>query len=384
MDSLNLISTSILSGIIDSIKGIAVIFYLDREMNKKLSQQPSVTTTSRNLSSAHLNSPRLNPDQIASPMITSTPIISTTRPITTKLNPQSANSKESAQKRQTEESKVWKRVLQCCVLNGGIFGLSIILFEYALMPGLNLFLNILLGSNSSALSVVWSYMNPSLFYLFQTIWVVPLFLLSKIVNSLWFQDIADCAYKFRKGRPQLIPSISKLIADTIISLLVQILFILQSWLVGFIPYVGSFVHIFHMSLLCSLYSFEYKWFNMGWELHKRLTYIETNWPYFFGFGLPLALVSELPRSWVISGCIFSIFFPLFILSANEASPKLLSCMFSLKLFSPVVAISNAIFSSKVKYDKSMLSAPIPNTQPSINLQHHHHYQQQSFNHYSRR
>lgn len=42
-----------------------------------------------------------------------------------------------------------------------------------------------------------------------------------------FQDIADSAYKFRKGRPTLIPSISKLIADILFSLLVQALFLFQ-------------------------------------------------------------------------------------------------------------------------------------------------------------
>lgn len=62
--------------------------------------------------------------------------------------------------------------------------------------------------------------------------------------------------------------------------------------------LGQFLYIIHMCMLYSLYAFEYKWFNMAWELHKRLTYIETNWPYFIGFGLPLAVLTNLSDSWI--------------------------------------------------------------------------------------
>lgn len=164
------------------------------------------------------------------------------------------------------------------------------------------------------------------------------------------QDIADSAYKFRKGRPQLIPSISKLIADTLFSLLVQALFLVQSMVLNLLPiqYLGSILCFIHMCLLYSLYAFEYKWFNMGWELHKRLTYIEENWPYFIGFGIPLTIATQLPNSYIISGCVFSIFFPFFILSGNEATPVLGPTELPLKLFSVVVAISNKLFSMKSK------------------------------------
>jgi etoposide-induced 2.4 mRNA len=43
----------------------------------------------------------------------------------------------------------------------------------------------------------------------------------------FLKDIADSAYKFRKGRPQYIPTISKLIADVLMNLLVEALFLGQ-------------------------------------------------------------------------------------------------------------------------------------------------------------
>lgn len=114
------------------------------------------------------------------------------------------------------------------------------------------------------------------------------------------QDIADSAYKVRKGRPQLLPSFSVIIADTLFSLLVQSLFLVQSMAVSLLPinYFGIACNV-HLCLLYSLYSFEYKWCNMGWELHKRLTYIEINWPYFLGFGTILTFLTQLSSSYII-------------------------------------------------------------------------------------
>lgn len=46
-------------------------------------------------------------------------------------------------------------------------------------------------------------------------------------SSTFFQDIADAAYKYSRGRPQLLPSISKMIADMLFSMVIQALFLVQ-------------------------------------------------------------------------------------------------------------------------------------------------------------
>ncbi|XP_045768335.1 etoposide-induced protein 2.4 homolog [Maniola jurtina] len=301
MESVKNFSVSLIKGFIDSLRGVTVLLYLDKEINERA--------------------------------------LSRSSPI------DFDNSKhKQKQPKVKQESKVLTRVLQSCVLNGFIFLLSILIFEYALLPAVKYLVILIFGHNPGVAHSVWGWMQPFLSMTFRMIWVLPLFLLSKLVNSLWFQDIADSAYRHRRGRPQFMSSVSKIIADSLFSLLVQALFLVQSMLVSMLPitYIGELLCLVHMCLLYSLYSFEYKWFNMGWELHKRLTFIETNWPYFLGFGLPLAVLTQIPQSYIISGCVFSIFFPVFILSGNEATP-VAGSEYPLRLFSPVVAISNGMF-----------------------------------------
>ncbi|XP_039299827.1 etoposide-induced protein 2.4 homolog isoform X2 [Nilaparvata lugens] len=276
------IAKTVLKGLCDSLKGTITIFYLDKHIKDSRTQHNS---PSRNLNLAHLR----------------------------------ISSRQSLVTSKVEEPKILWRTFQCCLLNGGVFWLSLIMFEYLLLPTLQHMLLYLEFNNSSN---IWEITKLCLNWTFGMIWVLPLFILSKVINSLWFQDIADSAYRFSRGRPTQTFSVSKLVADNLFSIMIQTFFLVQCMLVSKIPHSLISLVLFHvhMSLLYSLYSFEYKWYNMGWELHKRLTYIENNWSYFLGFGLPLSVFTAIPSSYLISGCVFSMLFPLFIISANEAEP----------------------------------------------------------------
>ena len=93
-----------------------------------------------------------------------------------------------------------------------------------------------------------------------------------------------------------------MIADTVFSIVVEIIFLVQGKVFALLPIkiLGAAINLVHQCLLHSLYSFEYKWFSQGIELHKRLHEVETHWPYFLGFGLPLAVITNMPESQV--GC----------------------------------------------------------------------------------
>lgn len=337
MEDVKAVLTAVICGMKDSVCGTFMVFQLDRAQVK---------------AKAKRSSPPEEPSTLAKRRA-------------------AQSTKPQIQKK--EEPRVFHRIIQCCALNGGVFWISILVFNSFVLPALRTLTHIIFGSSPIVAGTVWSWMRPILFYTFGTLWVLPLFLLSKIVNSLWFQDIADSAYRHSRGRPQHLSSISKLIADTLFSVLIQALFLVQGMIVSLLPIVaiGQLVSLLHMCLLYSLYAFEYKWFNMGWELHKRLTFIENNWPYFVGFGLPLAILTALPSSYIISGCVFSILFPLFIISGNEAKPVTGCCVHSLQLFSPVVYLSNVIFNRTMGSKSTGVGGPvkIPST-PTIHHASH--------------
>ena len=206
------------------------------------------------------------------------------------------------------------------------------LFIYGLMPSLKYLVHFL-----SSPSFVWSWLEPMLTVTFGALWVLPFFFLSRVVNAIWFQDIASaCLPESQRGFS--IQKIVKVIVDTIFSLLIQSLFLVQvSFFSKFfdfvsfvscpkqatvissipVPVVGTMISLVFMSVLYALYSFEYKWFNRGWDTPRRLAIIESNWTYFLGFGLTLAITTSF-CNYVISAALFAILFPLFIISANEA------------------------------------------------------------------
>uniref|UniRef100_A0A6P7FZ24 Etoposide-induced protein 2.4 homolog isoform X1 n=2 Tax=Diabrotica virgifera virgifera TaxID=50390 RepID=A0A6P7FZ24_DIAVI len=310
---------AVFRGVFDSFTGMYALIYLDKEINERKITRQSPT---------RLNSVRQKP-----------------------IDPKEGT--PLRQLKRHEESKVIKRIMQCGTLNGIIFLSSLLLFEYVFLPSVNQSLGYVYGRESFMGKRIWSWIETIVSIIFKTIWVIPLFLLSKVVNALWFQDIADSAYRHSRGRPVFSQSLSKVLADSIFSVLIQLLFLIQATAVSYIPIymVGYTLSLAQMCMLYSLYAFEYKWFNMGWELHKRLSFIETHWPYFMGFGLPMAIVTQLSDSWVISGCVFSVLFPFFIISGNEANPILNTSGFPLHFFAPVIAISNTLFSKTIGSSK---------------------------------
>lgn len=252
--------------------------------------------------------------------------------------------------------KFRKQLLQCVFLNGVILLLSILIFDYLLLPAIQSIAGLAYGmvSNSSE-SGILAWLGTILWYTFTGFWVMPLFWISKPINSIWFQDIASTAFEERTKQRQtksrrtkaeaassLTLTISRFIADLLFSVVLEMLFLMQAMLVGLLPAVGSALSVLHMALLYALYAFEYKWIQQGWIVHQRVLYVEKNWPYFLGFGLPLAVLTFLPSSLFVSACIFAVSFPLFIVSANEAKPAH-SALPQAPIFNVAVALSNKLF-----------------------------------------
>ncbi|XP_075153865.1 EI24 domain-containing protein tank [Haematobia irritans] len=377
MESAKLIILGFFYGLWDSIKGMALVFYIDAEIHrqnaeKEAERQQRIDECNRMMRRSPSPVPSSASAMYEEQRHREVLARSSQNPDERRLDTLAKKENKSEPSIPFREKKIAKQVLKSCALNGGFTWMSIILFERILLPTLKLILTWCYGDKSQDLHMIWGWLSFFLSIIFGMMWVLPIFLLSKIVSSLWFADIANEAYKVRKGKPNLIPNISKLVADFLFNLVVQALFLVQSQLVNLlpIPYVGEFLCFIHLCLLYSLYAFEYKWFNMGWELHRRLNYIEINWPYFLGFGVPLTVLTSMSSSTIVSSCIFSIFFPLFILSGNEAKPIIGTTATPLRLFSPVIFVSNLLFGGR-KINKTANPKNVPQKQ----VRHHQHRQQ---------
>ncbi|TYZ62536.1 hypothetical protein PybrP1_012718 [[Pythium] brassicae (nom. inval.)] len=210
---------------------------------------------------------------------------------------------------------------KCFVLNGLIFLGSIFFFDRAVIPVIHLFGEILQRSFAQGpgqAEDVRDRVDGFVFLLYQVLWMYPIYCISFILNTIWYQEIADDAYLQLHGKPNPTP-VADMIRDELYRAILVAFFLLQTVLSYLIPVVGPVASFIHLSWLYSLYCFEYKWSLAGWSLEKRLAHLEQNWAYFAGFGSPFTLATFFVPNFVSKG-IFALLFPVFLLLAIACDP----------------------------------------------------------------
>ncbi len=199
----------------------------------------------------------------------------------------SSSSHRSSSSRSVEVDSpphIKERILLCCALNGAVFYIAKQFFVQVVLPLIRAIYLLAASSAaafaassssssagsdggsgvdaSSAADVFWAdRVEPSLNFFKSAALTMPLFVLCKVVNAVLYQEIADSAFRQSRGRVRMMSSLSVMVSDVIISILVELLFLAQGTACAFLPIPGvsRALSFFHLSLLYSLYSFEYKW-----------------------------------------------------------------------------------------------------------------------------
>lgn len=197
------------------------------------------------------------------------------------------------------QRKLIEPIVMCFLLNGCIFLGSILFFDRIL----NSFAMscVVLIHTSSYNTIVWA--ESLLAILWNLFFVYPLYILSKFFLSPdYFDSIAQATslyYTARRNPHAFENTPSPLVlkkrplrqSDTIKTVVMESILVLMALSSKFIPTYGMLIMFFYNAQIHALYSFEYKWSNSKINLKKRTEFMEKNWIYFFGFGLPFAIVS---------------------------------------------------------------------------------------------
>jgi len=218
---------------------------------------------------------------------------------------------------------VRERLRDVFLFNGIICLGSFTLFQYLILPLLYYLYESNPPKNNFVASLSWLTESMIIFTYYVT-WIIPVFLLSFLINPKWLGIISERSYKILKKRnppsgETNIGHLPKEIAAQVYNLTFCVMFVLQSSFCYFVPFVGSVLNLVFLCWLYSLYCFEWKWNH--WHVGRRLKYIEDNWAYFCGFGLvvgtPFTVASTYCGIW-ISYAVWFLVFPFFIIAAIGA------------------------------------------------------------------
>lgn len=128
--------------------------------------------------------------------------------------------------------------------------------------------------------------------------------------------MANAAFRHRDSNSRSSASIdiSRAASDFLHSIVVELIFLLQALFFANMPkflfasavvsYFGWFLSLLYMSLLHSLYSFEYMWMSKGISMHSRLSHVERHWPYHLGYGTILTILTSLSENFFFNSCAF--------------------------------------------------------------------------------
>ena len=272
-----------------------------------------------------------------------------------------------------KSEKIRLRLAQCLVLNGLIFLGSIFLFSHIVTPLLRIVLARVLASPSTNSSPVIDLIQGWIEWTYFTLWIVPVYLLSFILNAIWYQDIAVEAIRIYPssappaGRPQSSPTPIGSIVEVIFRSIFSLVFLLFLICLARV----RIAYFLYLAFLLAYNAFEYRWISSGILFTNKIATFEKNWIYFLSFGAPVAAVAvQFPS--IIENGLISIAFPFLLMTASTASRPVgvtlpkgrpwwirlpLAWLERLRVFIVLETVTNAVIAAINLYNRRTRSAP---------------------------
>lgn len=218
-----------------------------------------------------------------------------------------------------KSEKLRRKIWQTFLLNGIIFIGSILLYKHAIEPLIYRIHNIFTLDELATQRI-----NTSLYYIYVFTWIFPMYMLSFVLNTAWYQDIASETTRLLSPSPGHRPSsalpVALHIADILYKSIFNCVFILQSNFVYNMSLLGYSLYVLHLAFLFALSAFEYRLSSAeGWTGERRLAFVQNRWQYFAGFGCVPALVAATCPRFIEAG-VLALLLPLGIVAAAVADP----------------------------------------------------------------
>lgn len=217
-------------------------------------------------------------------------------------------------------------VLKSFVLNGCVFLGSIVWWNWVLYPTITWLL-------TRSVQPLWgSFVSTGidlfLKCFFTCFWLIPAYAVTLMVSSIWYQKVASAGFEVSQqesggtGAKKRVQSGSHKVGDVAQELyraIFTMVFYMEVWIVGQVPFVGKPVYFLFSCWLYAYYCYDYRWSLLNMKLPDRFECFERNWAFFAGFGTVMTLAT-LIFSFYVGAAILAVLFPLFILVACNSEP----------------------------------------------------------------
>jgi hypothetical protein len=204
-----------------------------------------------------------------------------------------------------------------CFLNGAVFFSCVCYMDYIILP---LF-------DWCVYKLLWTSLQWTLSYCVRAafkiailyFWSLSLFLFYSYYQLNKFGNQEERKWSIFTFAFRFFLSIFTKSLDIVTILVFQLILLIESLLMCLIPieWLSNLLFHIHFSFFLAFIIFDIKWSLMGWNLEKRIEFIESRCLYFLGFGLVLSWLFSWPGSLIYNTTFSTFFIPMVVFNCME-------------------------------------------------------------------